>query len=197
MPTLAEVARRLNRRADVHHLPPLILMTDETRLPDPRPALDRLPRGSLLILRHRDADARRVWADRLLPVCRRRGIRLSIAGDPGLAWRCGADGLHLSEAAAAHRPPRPRRRCWIITAAAHSPAALRRAARIGADAALLSPVFATRSHPDSDGVGPWRFAAWTRRAPLAVYALGGVNGLTARRLLGGGAVGIAGIGFAE
>ena len=86
-----------------------------------------------------------------------------------------------------------RRPDWIVTAAAHSRAALFRAARAGADAALLSPVFWTASHPLAPALGPLRFAAWCRSSPLPVYALGGISARTARRLRAGGGAGFAGI----
>ena len=59
---------------------------------------------------------------------------------------------------------------------------------------LLSPVFETKSHPGNAGLGVLKFAAWGRRAPLPVYALGGIDAGNARRLSHSGAAGIAGIG---
>ena len=64
---------------------------------------------------------------------------------------------------------------WLVTAAVHSPAALRAAAAAGADAALLSPIFATASHPDVRTLGLQRFAALAQASPLPVYALGGID----------------------
>jgi thiamine-phosphate pyrophosphorylase len=195
--TLASLARRLNREAGAEHLPPLILMTDDVRLPDPVPAVRTLPPGSGVILRHYGSPDRAALARALLPLCRAREIVLLVAGDPALAAAIGADGLHLPEAMvrpmAGHVLPF-QRRGWIVTAAAHTPDALRRAARAGADAALLAPVFATASHPDVRPIGALRFAAWCRAATLPVYALGGIDAVTGRRLLNSGAAGIAGIG---
>jgi thiamine-phosphate pyrophosphorylase len=72
---------------------------------------------------------------------------------------------------------------------------LRRAAAIGADAALLSPVFATASHPGAPALGPLAFAVLAGKAPLPVYALGGMTSENARRLNGARLAGIAGIGL--
>ena len=176
-------------------LPPLILMTDDARLADPAATITGLPRGSAAILRHYDHPDREALGRRLLALCRGAGVRLLIAGDAGLACRLGAGGLHLPEWMA-HRGlwRRWRRKGWLITAAAHSPAALWHARRAGADAALLSPVFATTSHLGVKPLGVLRFTAWCRRAPLPVYALGGVTAVTARRLTAGRATGIATIG---
>lgn len=197
--TLAESVRLLNLRGTViGGLPPLILMTDARRLPDPRAAIRRLPRGGAVILRHYESPDRAALARNLAGLCRQRGIRLLIAGDWRLAAAVGAGGVHLPEGMA-----RRGRLAWgggvkpagfMVTAAAHSPAALWRAARAGADAALLSPVFATASHPGAAGIGVLRFAGWCRSAPLPVYALGGVSPRTARRLTGSGAAGLAAIG---
>lgn len=178
-------------------LPPLIVMTDSRRLADPTPAIAGLERGCAVILRHYGEPGREEMARWLAGLCRRRGLRLLIAGDGRLAAAVGAGGVHLPEAAALRGPgvwSRWRRPGWLVTAAAHSPAALFAAVRAGADAALLSPVFATPSHPDAHPLGPLRFAAWCRRSPLPVYALGGISPSAARRLAGSGAVGLAGIG---
>ena len=187
--TLAKLARRLK----IPGLPPLILMTDGRRLPDPAAAVAGLPRGSAVIARHRDGRGLEALARSLAGPCRRRGVRLLVSGNGRLAWSVGADGLHLPEAMARRGPIR-RRPGWLVTAAAHSPAALARAAAAGADAALLSPVFATAGHPGALPLGPLLFAAWCRDSPLPVYALGGINSGTARRLMGANPAGFAGIG---
>ncbi len=190
--TLAELARRLKPPPTQVHLPPLILMTDVVRLPDPAAAIARLPAGSAVIVRHPEASARRALAVGLLPVCRSVGVRLLIAADPRLAEALGAAGVHVPEALVRAGRIRPRPG-WLVTAAAHGPLALRRAANAGADAALLSPVFATRSHPGAPPIGAVRFTAWVRAAPLPVYALGGITPETAARLSNSGACGFAGI----
>jgi thiamine-phosphate pyrophosphorylase len=172
-------------------------MTDNVRLPDPTIAIHGLPAGSAVILRDRDRARRAALADRVQPLCRRRSVRLLIANDWRLARSIGADGVHLSEASV-RRASRPwkssRRPGWIVTAAAHSPAAVRRAVKLGVDAVLLSPVFATKSHPGVRTIGPLRFARWVRESPAPVYALGGIDAKAARRLQASGVAGFAAIG---
>lgn len=204
--TLADLANQLNlryrRRArgkggKTKRLPALVLMTDAARLADPLPAAAALPRGSAVILRHYDHPDRAALARALARLCRRRGLMLLVAGDRRLAEAVGADGLHLSEPLVRRGRAQARRRHgkpWVMTAAAHSPAALWRARRGGADAALLGPIFATASHPGAAPLGVLRFAAWCRASPIAVYALGGIGLTEAPRLGASGAVGIAGIG---
>lgn len=185
------------RQFDARALPAFILMTDEKRLADPLPVVRSLPENSAVILRHYDFPGREDLAVRLVALGRRRGVRILIAGDARLAHKVGADGLHMPEYLATRGPGRWRawrRPDWLVTAAAHSPAALFRAVRSGADAALLAPVFQTASHPDSRPLGCLMFAAWCRESPLPVYALGGVSETSQRRLKSSGAAGWAGIG---
>lgn len=184
----------------VGRVPALMLVTDEARLPDPAPVMERLRPGTAVLLRHYGAGGREALARRLAAIARRRRLALVVAGpDWRLAARVGAAGVHLPENLA-------RTGCWaglrlwrrgrLLTVAAHGPAGLARAARLQADAALLSPVFPTASHPGAATIGATRFALWARRAGLPVMALGGVGLRTARRLRF--AAGIAAIdGFAS
>ncbi len=185
--------------AAASHLPPLILMTDSHRWPDPMAAVAGLPRGSAVILRHYEHPEKPKLARRLAALCRRKGIKLLIAGDPRLARAVRADGIHLPRHMARRGPGAWRlwrKPGWIVTAAAHSPAEMSMAARAKADAILLSPVLATASHPDARPIGILRAIVWRQTTGLAVYALGGMNPDIARRLYPGAFTGIAGIGFA-
>ncbi len=176
--------------------PAFVLMTDEKRLADPVAAAETLPPNSAVIFRHYGVSGREDLAHRLMAVARRRNFRVLIAADARLALKVGADGLHLPEAMAAHGPGlwrAWRRPGWLVTAAAHSPAALFRAKAAGADAAVLSPVFTTASHPQAAALGAVLFASWCRRSPLPVYALGGLSAFGVRRLKDSGARGFAGI----
>ena len=138
--SVATAAASLNRcfraRTGDTRLPALILMTDAGRLDDASTVLDRLPRGSMVIFRHYGSNDRVGRARHLMRACRRRGLRLLIAVMPSgrrgriagtTALQVGADGLHLSESMT--RRCRVRRPGWIVTAAAHSVAAVHRAAR--------------------------------------------------------------------
>jgi thiamine-phosphate pyrophosphorylase len=198
MATLAERANRLNVRGPKHRSRGgFALMTDAVRLADPRPLLDRLPPGALVVLRHYGAPDRDTLAISLARACRARRLHLVIADDLDLAVRLGA-GLHLPEYRA--RATEARIRLWhrrtakTMTAAAHSRAALVRAAAQGADFAFLSPVFATPSHSGAPGIGVIRFRLWARGARLPVWALGGVTERSIRRLGGSGAAGFGTVG---
>ena len=193
MGTLAEAAASLKRAAG-STLPALILMTDAARLADPLPAARALPAGSAIILRHYGVPERAALARRLATIARRCRLVLLVGEDPVLARRVGAAGVHLPERAIRRAGMVRWQRDWLVTAAVHSHAALVSAAACGADAALLSPVFATASHPGARALGLYRFAALAQASPLPVYALGGIDRAHARLLQGSGAVGIAGIG---
>ncbi len=165
-------------------LPRRFWVTDDRRQPDPLPRLATLPAGTGVLFRHYGlapaARARLAWA--VAARCRQRHLRLWVAADAALARAVGAEGLHLPEGLA--RCPTPAVRRWRgrLTVAAHDRAALARAAALGADAALLSPVFPTLSHPGAPGLGWGRFARLARAAPLPVIALGGMDAARFRRL---------------
>jgi thiamine-phosphate pyrophosphorylase len=147
----------------------LVLMTDDERLADPVAAACRLPKGSMVILRARDARRRRVLAEALRT--QTSGLILLASDDPVLADRL--HGLHLPEKRAreaAHwRALRPH---WLITVAAHSGRSLRIA---HADAVLLSPVFPTKSHPKTHPLTAVRARLLARDALIPVLALGGIS----------------------
>jgi thiamine-phosphate pyrophosphorylase len=156
----------------------------------------RLPAGSWVILRHYEAPERSILAMKLAVICRKRRLKLLVAGDPVLAGRLNS-GLHLPDGLAAR--PSPVLRLWkrrggLLTAAAHDRQGLIRAARLGADAALLSPVFPTASHPGAKPLGLLAFRRLAGGATIAVIALGGVNRTTVLQLKNTPAAAVAAVG---
>jgi len=165
-----------------HPVPKFWLMTDE-RLGDGLwDAVARLPRGSGVVFRHYATPLveRRALFARLATLARRRGLVLLRAGNARLARR--EDGVHNGPAA-----------CGLSTRSAHRRSDAVAACRAGADAVLISPVFPTRSHPGARALGPARAAAIGRRLPIAIIALGGMDGDRFRRLRGLGFHGWAAI----
>ena len=180
-------ARRRLRKT----LPALLLFTDPVRTPEPEALAATLPRGGAIVYRHFGAPDARTRAEGLLRLARRKGLKLLIGRDVALAAAIGADGVHLPEAmahrAAALKRAHPR---WIVTSAAHSLGAARAS---GADAVIVSTAFPSRSPSAGPALGPIRLAALVRAAGRPVYALGGVNDKTARRLRDAGLVGLAAV----
>lgn len=142
-------------------------------------ALARLPRGAGLIFRHYHLppQARRARFAKLARIARAHGHRVILAGDARTARAWRADGIYGAPRALA-----PRRAGQIRLATAHNAAEIAAGNRAGADAILLSPVFATRSHPGAACLGPVRFRLLARLAGVPVIALGGMNRRNARRL---------------
>jgi thiamine-phosphate pyrophosphorylase len=168
---LARAAVRLNAGL-------LALVTDDDRLPDPLRAARALPKGSLVIVRSRDTARRHALGEALREET--QGLILLAADDPVLADRL--HGLHLPEIRAGQAAHwRARRPHWLITVAAHAPRGLHAPY---ADAVLLSPVFATGSHPGAASLTAPRARLMARNALLPVLALGGVTAQNAARLSG-------------
>ncbi|MCY4034255.1 MAG: thiamine phosphate synthase [Hyphomicrobiales bacterium] len=180
----------LNGKRD---LPDFLLVTDETRFPNPLPIIETLPRGAGVVFRHYRHPQREDLAGIVAALCRRRRLILLVADSVPLALQVRAQGVHFPqwrwEGASFRRPFNKFR----ITGAAHSPGALAQASRRGMDAVMLSPVFATDSHPQAEALGAMKASAWARRwgRGIPVYALGGVDSGGRRRLRGGGWAGTA------
>ena len=191
---LARAAVEFNRRAAAD-LPALVFMTDDDRVGAPASVIASLPSGSLAILRAKKAADRVRLAQDIAHLARARGIYWLVADDPELASRLAAHGVHFPEArigAAQHwRSIRPQ---WLITCGAHSLRACMRAASAGANAILLAPVFPTRSHAGRPALGSFRTRCIAQQSRVPVYALGGIDAHSARRLRGAKLVGLAAVG---
>lgn len=190
-PIILHSGRQLHRHLGPKQLPPFIAITEGTHLLRPD-----LPPHTVVILRGYTLPDRAQRAAALAKLCRRKRWRLLIAGDPLLAVKHQAAGIHMPEGQAFQLKGWIRKKPhWLVTMAAHSKAALWRAARLKVNAALHSPVFATTSHPESTPLGVIRFNNAARHVPVAVYALGGINHKTIRRLKGSAAAGVAALGW--
>ena len=169
----------LNGRA-----PRLLLITDQSRF-DGEDFFSRIEaalRGGAdaVLAREKQMDSAHLLAfcSRLRDITRRHGARLFVHTQADVAQAVGADGVHV---AAADIGEISAMRRWLsdanmaITASCHDADELRQAAAAGADFALLSPVFATPSHPGAPHLGVNRFCELAAAAPLPVVALGGIT----------------------
>lgn len=113
------------------------------------------------------------FARRVIAVARRYGAKVLINGDQTLARQVAADGVHLRASQLGRLAERPRD--LLCAASCHNAEELARAAALGVDFVVLSPVLPTASHPGEPGIGWQRFAELVRSYPLPVYALGGMR----------------------
>lgn len=144
-------------------------MTDERLGEGLWDAVSRLPRGSGVVFRHYATapDERQALFARVVRVARARGLVMVRGG----AW-CGpgADGVHNA------RGP------GLRTASAHSLAEAEAAVRRGADLVFVSPVFATRSHPDGATLGAKQAVRIAQSLRVPAIALGGMDAARFRAL---------------
>lgn len=159
-------------------LPALWLISDERNDAALDGALARLPRGSGFVYRHYHLpDAQRIARYAALERIARARDHLVVLADSALtALEWGADGYYGAPLALTPR------RGLLAIAAVHGMREIAQANRVGAHAAMLSPVFATRSHPGAAVLGPLKFQLLARHARMPVIALGGMDQRGADRL---------------
>jgi len=145
----------------------------------------------LLIVRAPElAPAQRVQLTRRLRQLRRgTEMRLFLSGTALEARQAGACGLHSSAAVLARLTERPPTRLWAVSA--HNAADLERAAALGADVALVSPVSRTASHPEDHPLGWAGLRALVAASPLPIYGQGGLRPADVGAARDAGALGVA------
>lgn len=145
----------------------------------------------LLIVRAPElAPAQRVQLTRRLRQLRRgTGLRLLLSGTALEARQAGACGLHSTAASLAGLRERPPTRLWAVSV--HDRRDLERAAALGADVALVSPVFPSPSHPSAQPLGWDGLRAMVAASPLPIYGQGGLRPGDVAAARGAGAIGVA------
>lgn len=164
--------------ADRQSLPDLWLLSDarnDELLPR---ALRALPPRSAFVFRHYHLDprARRARWDELLPLAAACGHLAVLSGSDDEACAWGAAGSYGPPEAIGEAPE------LLRIAAVHDGHEIAHANAAGADAAMLSPVFETRTHPGAVPLGPEKFHALAALAEMPVIALGGMTFDRAREL---------------
>lgn len=197
--TLSEISKELNRQSGYDHVPSVIFITDEHAQPYPEQIIENLPENSAVILRDYDHGSRADLGEALAYICKQKNIKFLVAKDLMLALQLGADGLHLPEFMMDQLEHiKKENPSLLITVSCHSKKAAIRAKEGGADAILLAPVFATKSHPETLNItglvlGAAGIIDICAEIRIPVYALGGVNMDTASNLMHTGVAGIAAI----
>lgn len=117
------------------------------------------------------------------------GAQVLVNGDIKLADETGADGVQLNSNQLMSLEKRPG--FELVGASCHDRAELERAAELGLDFAVLSPVQPTLSHPGAPALGWEKFTQLLIGLPMPVYALGGVAAEDMSRARQCGAHGVA------
>jgi len=132
-------------------------------------------------------------AQQVIPLCHRHGARILLNRHYDLAESLGADGVHISSQQLQTLSQRPLAASLWVAASCHLREDLNRAEQIGADFCVLSPVNATRSHPDIAPLGWQNFSLLVQESRLPVFALGGMQRADIEQAHLSGAQGIAAI----
>ncbi|MEL7687068.1 thiamine phosphate synthase [Citromicrobium bathyomarinum] len=162
----------------IQPLPHLWLLSDARNDALIEDALARLPGGSGFVFRHYHLpqEERRARFEMLRSICRSMNHCTILSGPAETARHWGADGVYGAPTALDDAAD------MLRIATAHDEAEIAAAERTVADAVMLSPVYATRSHPDGEALGPDRFRALAGSTRLPVIALGGMTPERARTL---------------
>jgi thiamine-phosphate pyrophosphorylase len=185
---MARWAERLEGPRD--SLPALFAFTDPVRMPDPVAVARTLPARCGLVLRTFGDPKIEALAFALADIARDRRLTLLVSANPDLARRAGAHGVHWPER---FLPTAARVRFGgLQTASAHNAKALRKA-QVRMDAVFVSTAFASQSPSAGRPMGPFRLAAHAARSAIPVYALGGINMRSIKRLRKTGISGAAAV----
>lgn len=163
--------RRHKKQMGKLKVPRVWMMTDPRLGGGLLKAITRLPFQSGVIYRHYELgpQARHDLFRKVARICRRRGHILLLADKSAIARKWQAAGTH--NRTEVRSPARNLR-----SAPVHSAAEISRARRNNVDIMFLSPIFATRSHPDQAPLGAYQFRRLAALCGNAkVIALGGMT----------------------
>ncbi|MGB4813197.1 MAG: Nudix family hydrolase [Methylophilaceae bacterium] len=117
--------------------------------------------------------ALKAFAQQIINLAHAYGARVLVNGDVNLAQALGADGVHLTSAQLLALESKPE--SMLCAASCHVAAELQKAAQLGLDFVVLSPVNSTQSHANATPLGWQNFQRLIHDYPLPVYALGGMQ----------------------
>ena len=178
-------------------LPGLYLISDSQRFgkDEFQPLLERALRAGVRLVQlrepHLSPHEYQQYAKQISVLCHRYDAKLLLNADPEWVSACGADGVHLNSRRLTDWRRRPLGNEYWIGTSCHNADELNRAASMGADFAVLSPVARTTSHPDAEPLGWDVFSRLCTGASLPVYALGGMRVQDQVRAHQAGALGLA------
>ena len=180
-------------------LPKIIIIFDDKKFTIKKFQLLRIPRGSAILFRSYKIINRKKIAKELLKFCRMNGLKLLISSDIRMAREINADGIHLPEYMVYNQSKinwknfkiLKNKFNWIVTVAAHNKKTLYKANQNYIDAAILSPIFSTKSHASKISLGITKLIKWTNETNVPVYALGGIRLKNIQYLKKSGIIGFA------
>jgi 8-oxo-dGTP diphosphatase len=145
----------------------------------------------LLQLRAPDCspDQRVTLARRVNAIAAPAGVRVLLVGSALEAHRAGLTGVHSTSDELQRLHSRPPVKLWLCSC--HGEHDLARAVDLGADAAVVSPIFPGAAHPDRAALGWEGLKRLGARARLPLYAQGGVDARHLGAARAAGAIGIA------
>ena len=169
-------------RSKDNKLPKVIIIFDDELFDKKKLLKLKIPKKSAFLLRSYETKKRKKIAKQLLKFCKMKKIKLLIGSDIKLAEDIKADGIHFPEYMIKKnkinwidiKNVKSKKR-WIITTSVHSIQSLKKAEGLDIDAVLLSPVFPSKSHPNSKSLGLNKFSKIVKKTKLPIYALGGIN----------------------
>ena len=169
-------------RSKDNKLPKVIIIFDDELFNKKKLLKLKIPKKSAFLLRSYQTKKRKKIAKQLLKFCKMKKIKLLIGSDIKLAEDIKADGIHFPEYMIKKnkinwidiKNVKSKKR-WIITTSVHSIQSLKKAEGLDIDAVLLSPVFPSKSHPNSKSLGLNKFSKIVKKTKLPIYALGGIN----------------------
>ena len=169
-------------RSKDNKLPKVIIIFDDELFNKKKMLKLKIPKKSAFLLRSYQTKKRKKIAKQLLKFCKMKKIKLLIGSDIKLAKDINAHGVHFPEYMIKENKINwigikniKYRKKWIITTAAHSTRSLKKVEGLDIDAALLSPVFISKSHPNNKCLGLNKFSKIVKKTKLPIYALGGIN----------------------
>ena len=164
-------------------LPKIIIIFDDNVFDEKKFSNLKIPKESAFLFRSYEVKERKKIAKQLLKFCKMKKLKLLIAADIKLAEDINAHGVHFPEYMIKKKNKInwvfvkniKLRKNWIITTAVHSLQAIKNAEFFDIDAALLSPVFSSKSHPNEKNLGINKFLKIVKKTKLPIYPLGGIN----------------------
>jgi thiamine-phosphate diphosphorylase len=176
--------------------PTLLLITDLTVCPDLEKGVESALEGGVkhLLLRIKSSPQKETlsnWAKKLHPLLKRYQAHLLISAELETALAFDGVGLHLPERSIPTQEARKRVGSErLLGRSCHDLKGALQAMDEGADYVTLSPLFATRSHPEALPLGAAKFREIRAAIPGPVLALGGIDANNLAIALQSGADGV-------